>query len=187
MGQKLKTVAALKAAQDVYKDKLTTAAAGERYDVEKSSVTDAIVILTYGTTEEKLLAWEGNIPIRKISGPIRRRMSPEEVKAFGFKRRTEMRRDYAPIPGEIEVYHKLGPALVAMTELPDAAQTVKLLKRNPMRTKVIDARLEIAFKWLTEFTNEWRRAKNVQPKVNTTDTGGSDPVVGTQHTEPTTE
>lgn len=125
----------------------------------RSSVTEARLILMFGTEEQIRLAREGEISLYKMSHLVRERM-PFELRVQ--HRHKALVGSYTQTRREINLadaatWARLGPSVTALTELPSPKEMVAFVRAKRQRKLVIEKHLERATLWLMEFEHEWKQ------------------------------
>ena len=174
---------AMEAARLSLADKTSIQDIADKMGISRSSISVARLILEFGSSSDIDAASSGRIGLRTLASRIR--MLIPQPQRDELKTRTgvwtDSRRE--KLGEEAILWGKLGPALRGLTELPRPYDMIEVITRNAMREDATNQHLEIAAKWMEEFTNEWRKYRQGKSTGDLVDTGGSNPIAGTQHTE----
>jgi hypothetical protein len=188
MGFKLDTVtAAFRAAQESLEKKIPATELSKKNHTSRSTVTQARLILQFGTQEEIDAVRSGRIGARPVANAIRQRLAPEVREQFKNNHGifTDTRREVHKT--EAQLWQGFGPHMKAFTELPHPSEMVRIALRNSERKKYVNNHLQAAIKYMEEFSNEWTRLTGQQHGNHSANPGRSEPAVGTQHPEPASE
>lgn len=153
-------LAAFMAARISLEKQIPATTLARQMNIDRSSVTVARLIVTFGTTEEINAAEHAKVGLRVMADKIRARMSPEQRSGWQNQAPvfSDERREASKDDGTL--WHKLRPAIVGLTELPTPKDMVALIKRNHLREATTRQNLASAFKWMEEFVNEWNTAND---------------------------
>lgn len=187
MKRKEVAMVAIAAAKAVVAGKASITEAALQNNVSRDVVSEAKLILSYGSVEEIKAVETGASSITPIAAKIRRALPAETREAYRKRHvngiYTEDRR--ANLHAKAILWAKLGPALRGLTELPLPSDMVKVVKGNGIREGSVNQYLNTATKWLEEFNHEWNKTSINED--DTVDAGGSNATSGSQHPEPTAE
>lgn len=174
------------AAMEANKGEATKAVLADKIGITVETLSDACLILLYGTSEEVQLT-EGGVGVSTVAGKIRPRLTSEQRKAVRAKSKaastfTDDRRE--ALANEANLWAKFRPVLSGLDELPAPKDMIKIITGHRKRHRFVVQHLETAFNWMEEFVNEWRIVK---PPEGGSNSGNGNSNVGTQHTEPSSE
>lgn len=127
--------------------------AAEQFGSNKQSVSNALLILNFGTEEEIAGVEGGTIPLDPTADAIRARTTYVERKA---KRRAPTQNESMLLERgfDSEIYQKLSAALDNITGLPSPKDTAAIVRKNQVRVENVNRRILTALEWIQEFSNE---------------------------------
>lgn len=131
--------------------------AAKRCDAKPSSVAEAFTALTCATAEEVARIEAGEASLSKIARESARRV-PVEIRKANRKANPTLSREI--IQGrefDAAVWGKLRDAFDALAALPQPADVIGVVKKNPMRIDHVNRKLMTAFGWITEFSDAWTK------------------------------
>ena len=123
---------------------------------DRTSVCQAMTILTHGTVEEIATASDGRVAIRPLYEAILERTTPEERAA---KRRPPTQTQTLKEGRRVgaDVWEILRTGLESLTSLPSPKETAEIVRKNAGRMEATNRRLLAALEWIQEFSDEITR------------------------------
>jgi len=180
----------LDAAIEANKGEETKLVIAERIGITVETLTDACIVLLYGTPEE-VQTVEGGVGISTIAKLVRPRMTPEQRQVLRYKKSkaaaafSDERRD--SLANGANLWAKFRPVLTGLDELPAAKDMIKIITGHRKRVRLVGQHLNSAFKWMEEFTNEWNQYQLSKSAKGAVDAGNGDTASGVQHAKPASE
>ena len=145
---------ALAAARFALENRVTREEVAATFHTNISLLSEALILLRYGTETEIADVESGKVGIKKASHVVRARTPGARLMGKSPVKGAEasaMSRD------EAAIWASLRPALEALKGMPRPADVARIMRKNGMRTDVVDRNLMAAFGWLTEFSDEWTK------------------------------
>lgn len=159
---------ALEAAELSFKTGMHATAAAKSFQVSRSAVTLARLILEFGTNQDREDAYSGKTGLRPLGDKIRKTLPPEIKKELRNRTGGKLGEGHLHnIKTEKDLWHKLKVVLQNLSELPHPKEMIPVVKSNNMRTRAVKLLLNNATNWIEDFNNEWKRSEK-----NPSDTGG---------------
>lgn len=166
---------------------VTAEKAADDAAVAVGSVGSARAVLELGTPEQIEAVTKAEVSLDKTAKALKAALTPEQkrerkrvayVSTWSPERRTSLQE-------QAELWAQFGPALKVIGGFPNPASMVDVVKANNGRYMIVNQLIDPVTNWLKEFNDEWTKYR--RSKENSADAGNGGEVVGTQHTEPTTE
>jgi len=158
----------LEAARKTYTDKsktLTEVAA--QFGVSRGIITEARIIVKYGTEREIDLVAEGKVGFTTIAAEIKQRLDPETRRQLKKNAGGVSTTHRDTRQQQADIWSKFAPMLHGVLGLPSPEDMVTVVKANQVRTRIVNENIEIATIWMEEFANAWQ--KHVNSKSNGSD------------------
>ena len=146
--------------------------------ISRSTVTQARIILEYGTAAELAQGLNAEIGLRTLADGVKKRMTPEQLKGMRSRNSAQSERYRSKVRANSDLWAKFGPALLAISRLPDVNDLIPIIRSNATRIKAVNQHLGAAAKWMEEFSNAWAAFK---PTSDSPDAGNGNGDVGTEH------
>ncbi len=146
--------------------------------ISRSTVTQARILLEYGTASELSSGLSGDVGLRTLADTIKKRLTPEQRKAIRTRNSAPTERYRSKMQANMNMWATFGPALLTLAKLPDVNDLIRTIRSNSTRIKAVDNNIGAASKWMEEFANAWAAIK---PVNNTPDAGNGDGDVGEEH------
>lgn len=129
------------------------AEAAETVGVNRSSISSAVLVLTFGTEEEIKAIESGALALESTADAVRARTpAAERAKARRNPTQTVLIKDAREV--DASVWGHLREALDAITSLPSPKDTATIVRKNNMRIEHVNRKLLAAIEWIKEFENE---------------------------------
>ncbi len=146
--------------------------------ISRSTVTQARIVLEYGTAAELSSALGAEVGLRTLADKIKKRMTPDQLNTMRSRNSAQSERYRSKVRANANMWATFGPALLALAKLPDVNDLIRTIRSNSTRIKAVDNNIGAASKWMEEFANAWAAIK---PVNNTPDAGNGDGDVGEEH------
>lgn len=154
--------------------------------ISRSYASSAKIILEYGTAQNLADALANKIGLRTLATQIKAGLTDDQRKALKAKRNGPKPTSHVEaLKADADLWNKFKPALVNLSQLPSPKDMLGIVKGNNERKHTVNKHIDVALKWLEDFSNEWTKPAKLQN--NTTDSGGGNPAAGAQHPEPSSE
>ncbi len=147
---------ALAAARYIMETAMNRDEAAARFDAKAGSITNALIVLQEGTPEE-IAGVDAGGPLDPVARAILKRRAIEPGKRQRRKKVAFSQEALAQKKVDMAVWEALGSALKNIASLPQPTDTVKIARKNIMRTEAVDRHLMTAFSWITEFSDAWTK------------------------------
>lgn len=172
---------ALDAARQVIADPtLTTTEVSEKTNVTRHSILSARVLLEYGTQAELDAVVAGKLGLSVVYDTIKERLSPEVREAIKKRHGRNSIKAREKYSGEASIWANLGPALRALSEMPNVQDVLPMLAHTG-RVRTVNKHLEAASQWMEEFNRAWNGQQTRSAvSENSANAGNGNAVSGTQ-------
>jgi hypothetical protein len=147
-------MASFRAARLAIAEQLSMEEAARREGSKRTSVTDAHLILKYGTEQEIASVEAGISPLGAVASAVRLRVPKEDrpSRPPQLPHHVNENREY-----DAQLWGKLRDALDTLTSLPIPEDMMKIIRKNAMRTEHVGRKVLTAHTWLEEFVNAWTK------------------------------
>lgn len=172
--------AAFKAAEAAIAGKRSVTEEAKAAGVSRSAVTEARLVLEFGTDQQKEDALNYRVGIRTIAKAIRKSLPDRERR--GRKRNGPKPTDPEYLEGirtDMELWTRFSVAIKNLSQMPNTLDMLRVLNANSQRKRSAEQYINTATKWLEDFANEWNKQFN--SKNDLTDSGGGNTASGTQY------
>jgi hypothetical protein len=146
--------------------------------ISRSTVTQARVVLEFGTAAELSQGINAEVGLRTLADTIKKRMTPEQLKSMRSRNSAQSERYRSKVRANADLWGTFGPALLTISRLPDVNDVISIVRSNATRIKAVNANVDAAAKWMEEFSNAWAAFKSASDSPNAGNGNGD---VGTEH------
>lgn len=146
----------------------------EEHEVGTKSISDARILLHFGTEHEIDIVNQGHIGLNTVVNGIRERVPAAELVAYQKKLIQVSEKRRANEKAASELWSKLSLMFKGITDMPTPKDVVKHIASNHRRATLINEQLETVANWIKEFQYEWQFYQLGKHQENSSDSGGGD-------------
>lgn len=143
----------------------------EDNEIGAKGISDARILLHFGTEEEIAIVDQGHIGLANLTSSIKERVGKEKLLEFKQTLAKVSERKRANDRIAVELWEKMGPMFKGITDMPAPKDVVRYVAASGQRAKTVNAQIETVSNWIKEFAYEWQFYQLGKHQEGNTDAG----------------